>query len=529
MLFGIENERLERRFPSPREWSWVSRWLYRSTRAEELPQANGFGLVDWAKTGQDYRQLLERLEDTKVDGKGLQRLLGVDGYIYTVAVGKMGIDISSKSEPWRRGYYECLMGAARAAEHLDTWVRDKTRNVAFPPEVVIGPSNSYHRPVPYGAKPAPLEENCEPAFESSEYYYMKILTTHGFNSRQRLDAALAYADWLEFKGLPSSAEDMYDWGLDIAMGALPLGVNDVVDTKTGVINQQATYVTPNILLATTALARHHAQNQNFSTALPIYLSILRAQRNLAHSSSKFPNSASPDSSDIEASVLSLLASFARSLLISPSYPDPPASGDFPATRNSTTACEEAATMAHIGEILFASPTISSSTLPYLNSHSSSTKRAKLDRSSGLAWTRDSVALAEQTLHSLSNPTSNVSPTSARPTALPPALLRSQKFSDEMTTARQRCTECLLSAMQNWKLMVAQLRQLEAAKQRPPQSYGFAKQGWFWSGGCVDADEKGRWDREAAMIEVKSKEVKRLMKEEGWLTGAKVNGGVQGFV
>ncbi|MCJ1288234.1 hypothetical protein MMC26_007589 [Xylographa opegraphella] len=518
MLFGIENERLERRFPSPREWSWVSRWLYRSTRGDELPQANGSGLIDWAKTGQDYRQLLERLEDTQLDGKGLRPLLGVDGDIYMVGIGKSGFDISVKSEPWRRGYYAAVMGAARAAEHLDTWVRDKTRNIAFPSDVVTGPSNPYPKPVPYGAKTAPLEENCEPAFEPPEYYYMKIITTHGFSSRQRLDAVLAYADWLEFKGLPASAKDMYDWGLDIANGALPLGINDVVDTNTGIINPQATYVTPNILLATTALARHHAQNQNLSTALPIYLSILRAQRNLAHLPSKSVKSASPDSFDVEDSVLSLVVSIARSFLIGPSYPDPPVSGDFPATRSPITICEEAATMAHIGEILFAFPTTPSSILSHSTSPSTSIKKATSAHSSGLAWTRDSVALAEQTLHSLSSSVQGQSSTSARSSTFPKTSLRSQNLSYEMNTARQRCTECLLSSMQNWKLMVAQLRQQEAAKRGARRSHGRAPQGWFWSGGSVDIDERGRWEREADILEVKSKEVSRLVKEEGWVIG-----------
>ncbi|MCJ1294540.1 hypothetical protein MMC34_006098 [Xylographa carneopallida] len=522
MLFGIENERLERKFPSPSEWTWMSRWLYRSTRGEESPQANGSGLVDWAKTGQDYQRILARLEDTKVDGRGLRPSLGGEGDISIVGVGNPGFDISSKSEPWRRGYYECLMGAARAAEHLDTWVRDKTRNVAFPPEVIIGPSNPYPKPVPYGAKTAPSEENCEPAFESPEHYYMQILTTHGFSSRQRLDAALSYADWLEFKGLPSSAEDVYDWGLDIALGAVPLGVNNVVDINTGVINQHATYITPNILLATTALARHHALNQNLSTALAIFLSILRAQRNLAYSSSKATNAASSDS-DNEASLISLFASFARSLLISPSYPDAPASGDYLATRTPTTMCEEAATMAHIGEILFASPTVLSSTFSHLTSPPPLTKKVTSARSSGLAWTRDAVTLAEQTLHSLSDPTVSASSISARSPALPPSS-RSQTFSHETMIARQRCTECLLSSMQNWKLMVAQLGQEQVTKRGVPHNYGSAEQGWFWRGGSVDVDENGQWDREAAMVEAKSKEVSRLVKEEGCLAGHGLQGG-----
>ena len=526
ILFGIENERLERKFPSPTEWSWVSRWLYRSTRGDELPQTHGSGLVDWAKTGQSYRQLLERLEDTESDGKGIQPLLGADGDIYMVGVGKTGFDISSKSEPWRRGYCECLMGAARAAEHLDSWVRDKTRNLAFPPEVVIGPSNPYPKPVPYGAKPAPLEENCEPAFECPEHYYMKVLTSHGFSTRQRLNAALAYADWLEFKGLPSSAEDMYDWALDIAMGALPLDVNNVVDTKTGVINEQATYITPNILLATTALARHHAQNQNLSTALPIFLSVLRAQRNLASSLSNSDTSVSQDPLDREASVLSLLASFARSLLIVPPYPDPPPSGDIPTTRNPTTTCEEAATMAHIGEILFASSNVPSSIISHHTSLSTFASNATFAQSSGLAWTRESVALAERTLHSLSS-TRGSSPSSSRPSTIPPLSLRRQKLIPDSTTARQRCTECLLSSMQNWKLMVAHLQEQEATKQGTLQRGGGRKWGWFWTGGSPEVEE-GRWEREAEMVKVKSREVGRLVKDEGWMANEGARAGVLGF-
>ncbi|MCJ1411957.1 hypothetical protein MMC19_006049 [Ptychographa xylographoides] len=526
IVFGIENERLERKFPSPREWSWVSRWLYRSTRGQELPEASPNGLIDWAQTGQDYKRLLQRLEDQNTDGKGLQVPLGSEGDIFVEGIGRTGFDVTTKSEPWRRGYYECLMGAARASEHLDTWVRDKTRDIAFPPEVMIGPSNPRPKPVPYGAKTAPLEENCEPAFEPPQVYYMKILTSYGFNTRQRLDAALAYADWLEFKGLPSSAEDMYDWGLDIAMGALPVGVNNVVDTNTGIIHEQASHVTPNILLATTALATHHAQNNALPTALPIFLSILRAQRNLPllPKAPSLPQSAHPDPSAI-----SLFASFVKSLLIAPSYPEAPPSGDAPACRTPASLCEEAATMAHIGEIMFASSSVPSS-VPVIPSSAPSARLARTKatpaQSSGLAWTRSSVALAEEALLSISSvPSSSPHQPPSRGSL---SSSSSTNTSSSTTTARQRCTECLLSSMANWKLMVATLKAQESAKNAAASMPPRPTNGWFWSGSSEDEEGEDKWEREAKMVEAKSREIESLIRSEGWTSGHGAGSGVLGF-
>lgn len=527
VAIGYQNERLERAFPSPREWSFGSRWCYRTSRGKEQPDANPNGLTDWAHTGEDYRQILRRLEDPNIDGKDLRPPLGAEGDIYVEGVGKTGFDVSAKSKEWRSGYYECLRGAARVAEHLDTWVRDKTRNMAFPPDVVVGPSNPRPRPVPYGSQSAPLEENCEPAFESPEVYYMKILTTQGFNTRQRLEAALAYADWLDFKGLPSSAEDMYDWGLDIATGALPLGVNDVVDTRTGIISEQASLITPNILLATTALATHHAKNGNLSTALPIFLSILRAQRSLPPPSSTTPFRPSVSPSDSDASTMSILISMIRSIIVAPSYPEPPPSGDILATRTPTTICEEAATMGHIGEILFAS-----SASPSIPSPISTTKVTST-QSTGLAWTRSSVDLAEKTLHSLSAPT----PSSSSPRRQsPPTAVSQSKPSPETVTAKQRCTECLVSSMENWKLMVSklQLQEREVAERTgtsalPTES---TRKGWFWSTSKDDENDdiEGRWEREAKVVEEKAKEVAMMIRQEGWMNEAEAEarGGVLGF-
>ena len=181
VLFGVTNEILERRNPSPGSWSFVSRWYFRVAKARETPDPDVGGWVDWASTGQWYNDLLKRLEDPNIDGKGLTSQLGADeGAIYVEGVGQTGFSIEDMPEEWRRGYYEVLRGNARAAEHLDTWLRDKARNVAFPSQVVIGPSNPRPKPVPFGAISAPREEDCEPAFAPPHVFYMKILTTQGF-------------------------------------------------------------------------------------------------------------------------------------------------------------------------------------------------------------------------------------------------------------------------------------------------------------------------------------------------------------
>lgn len=486
MAFGLQNEILERKFPSPPEWSMVSRIDYRSAKNQEYPDPNGSGLTDWASAGQAYGLLLERLEDPTKDGQDLRHILQDEGDIYVAGVGKAGLDISSKSEPWRRGYYDCLMGCAKAAENRDGWVRDTTRNIAFPAEVVIGPSNPRPKPVPFGAKPAPLEENCIPAFEPAGTYYMRILTTHGFSTRQRLDAALAYADWYDFKGLSSTAEDLYDWALDIAMGALPEGVNNVVDIKTGVIDSKASYITSNVLLATTSLAYHHARNNNLAAALPIFLSILRARRQLP--TVMYQSEIEPEAR--YDSAFAALMSFMKSLLVPPPYPPAPPTGDEISSRTPATLCEEAGVMSHIGEILFASSSANS----FANSPSNpsvgppgpsiATTGQLKNQQSGLSWTREAVDLAEATL-----------------VAADPR--------DE--EARDKCSECLAVGMDNWLTMISKLvkdeRQATNTGTRQKPSSGF-----FW-GSSAAADEEGRWERDPKVVDARLDSVRQLLNKE----------------
>ena len=485
MAFGLQNEVLEQRFPSPAEWTMRSRVIYRIANKEEHSDSNGTGLTDWTSAGCSYGELLKRLEDPTLDGRDLQPVLQEEGDNHVAGLGRVGLDVSSKSEPWRRGYYACLVGAAKASENRDGWVCDITRNTVFPLEVVIGPSNPRPKPVPYGAASAPLEENCVAAFEPAETYYMKILTTHGFTTRQRLDAALAYADWLDFKGLSSTAEEMYDWGLDIAMGALPVGVNNVIDIKSGVIDQRAIYISSNILLATTSLAFHHARNNNLAAALPIYLSVLRARRQLPALSSQDE----AGSNLREGSSLAQVLSFFRSMIVTPPYPPAPPTGNEIPLRTPAAICEEAGVMAHIGEILFASSSESPSAKASSNTLggsliSSTSAAAQLkSQNSGLSWTRDAVDLAEATLISADK-------------------------DDEET--RGKCSECLAVGMENWSKMVAKL--LKDGRQDKAEMQPKASGSWLW-GKSPAFEDKGRWERESQAVDERLESVRRLLSRE----------------
>jgi hypothetical protein len=93
---GIRQTYLERKYPTPHEWSFWSRWLLRSAMARELePFSRIDGLiVDWARVGSSYRFLLERLEGRDLDGRSLVEQ--DNGGILVESVGRTGFDISMK-------------------------------------------------------------------------------------------------------------------------------------------------------------------------------------------------------------------------------------------------------------------------------------------------------------------------------------------------------------------------------------------------------------------------------------------------
>jgi hypothetical protein len=364
------SEQQERAFPSPHEWSLITRFRFRRGKWWQVPENNEEeGFPNWARVYSELQYTLDRLENPEKDGAGVVEQ--EEGGILVPGLGKAGYDVSAKSEEWRQGYYEVLMGMATAAERLEGWVTDKWRRNVWAPEFVASPTNKRPKAVLPGMPEVPDEEHRDPAAEAPEMFYLKIITSKGFTTYQRLSAALGYADWLSFKRLPDSAEEMYRWALDIAVSGLPTpDVDTVVDRQTGILSATASKetITPNIIYATTNLATFFAANGRVASALPIFISLLRARLN-ADEAPITPVKSTQKDSSLVGTVLSLLAE--------PDYPPVPPSGDEPLLRKEADRCEEAALKSYIGEILFAT------------AGSSSTQRQQ-----GLSWVRDGVSTSK---------------------------------------------------------------------------------------------------------------------------------------
>jgi hypothetical protein len=453
--------KLEREWPTPREWTFWSRWELRSAKHAEFD--HGLVVVDWMRVGSFYEHLIERLESEKYDGANL--LQQDEGGIYVEGVGKTGYNVSMKSEPWRRGYYEALMGSARTAEHLDGLVRTKDRTwrcreryLSWPKESVRSESNPRPVPVRFGGEPCPPEDQVEPAWQSPQVWYLRILTTKGFSNRQRLDAALAYADWLDFKGLTETAESMFDWALDIAAGGLPTEVaaDSVVDMKTGVLNSSKTrFVSENLLKATTALAVHHAQKGDVKAALPIFLSVLKARKELPaeppHEAKQREEQQAAQARAMSGkSYLESVWLGLRDWVIDEPYPPRPSDGDSRPYHSLKEACEEVGLMTYIGEILYATSS----------------------KEKGLSWTRDAVDAAEAVMWVMDE--------------------------EKKEEGKERCRECLSTGLGNWKQMArsmaiaAEKHELDIVK----------NPGWLKGSREKAAEETSRWQEEEAQIELR---------------------------
>ncbi|KAI1163466.1 hypothetical protein F5B18DRAFT_619587 [Nemania serpens] len=463
--WSVQQEWLESKYPTPHEWGFVTRLRFRI--AKWGPDRTDWVETDWVVIGEYAKNVIERLEDRSVEGAGLEHL--TEGGVWIDGVGESGYDITAKSEPWRRGYYEALMLGAKAAEQLDDQVVDTTRRLVFPASTVVGPSNPNPKPIPFGAEKAPLEENCERAYDEPETFYMRILTTRGFSSRQKMDAALAYASWLDFKRVPDAAVRMYEWALSLASENVP--PPDVpYDPQSYVLRDDARAPSTNILNALTALAAHKARNGDVSTALPILLSVLRARRSLSepHLNKPTINSHSPDAPSSSPWTVSNIISTARRLAAPPAYPAAPDDGESPPERDARERCEEAALNLYIGEIIFASSS----------------------REDGLAWTREAVDLAEEQLHD-------------------------PELAD--AAAKTTCRECLISGLQNWAKMIARLAREEREKEAHQGTAAAAagSQGtWFglWGDAAKPHEVAGRWAAEENVVKERTRRAQEVLDE-----------------
>ncbi|KAM3149452.1 hypothetical protein ABEW05_010289 [Botrytis cinerea] len=458
VAWGVHQEWLNHQFPSPGEWRWRTRVIYRMTMDNEEGEEGLERLipVNWQNLGIGYRELLERLEDPKLDGKDIEEQ--DEGGILVPGVGKAGYDITKKSEEWRRGYYGVLMGAANTAEHLDDWVNDTTRDIWFPKNQMRGPSNPKPKPIKVGSPPPPKEENCEKAYDPPEKFYMRILTTKGFTEKQRVDAALAYAAWLDFKKTPEAAMEMYKWAIDISTSSD--SSSSSIDPNTHTLNIDAGPPSENLLNTSTALAIHHATHSNISKSLPIFLSILRARKSLPAPQQHMIDTLTVD--DEEPPMWKTVWNFLKETLAPPGYPPAPSDGTSSPLRNPKELCEEAILMTYIGEILYTSNTDIKS------------------KEDGLAWTREAVDISE-------------------------VELKKRRALDK--ESKKVCKSCLEVGLGNWQKMVRNLAEDEKMNKNNGEN---AKRGWLGFGGKLETT--GRWEAEEGVVSDRIRRAKDVLPE-----------------
>ncbi|CAI6096585.1 unnamed protein product [Clonostachys chloroleuca] len=462
IYYFILEEKVERDYPTPPEWPWRLRKQLRD--AHKWTDPNHRPAVNWVKTFELARNVCLSFEDVKKDGHKIPRLSEQEEPGAEVPWEFIAHDISGMSEEWRRGYYETMMLTAKAAEYLDGWVRDVKRNFASAPEYVIGPSNPRPKPIPVGAPRAPREEDCEPAFPPADRYYLKIFATKGFSTRQKIEAAFEYANFLEFKQRPGGAEPLLNYAL--AEATQGMAQNELpYNPKTFALKDKGPAPSLNVLDALTTIANYKARNGQVSEALPIYISLLKARRAL-------PNE--PPRGQLRPKPRRQTSTFSTiiELFSPPEYPPAPPDGSRPPWRSPEERCHEASLNLYIGEILY----------------STSSKE------DGLAWTREGVDIAEEELRSL--------PSSA---------------SKEAAAVKQTCRECLQTGLDNWTVMVAKLikeEQLDREKRPAPSVLS------FWSSKLPESVE-GRWEAERSVLKERVRRTTELVdttkpRDEGFL-------------
>ncbi|KJZ75207.1 hypothetical protein HIM_05401 [Hirsutella minnesotensis 3608] len=444
--FALGEEKNERDFPTPPEWGHMTRKFLRDANKARDPSD---GTVDWATALGLARAAVLRLQAPSLEGQDVTKLSKLEDPTLENPDEFIHCDISAKSEEWRRGYFEAMMLAAKAAEHVDGWLRDRTRNLVCPPEFVIGPSNPRPRPIPAGSPHAPREEDCEQAFPTADNWYMKLLATKGLAPRQTMEATLEYAGYLEYKGQLEGAESLYNMALAEATQGMP-PFSLPYDPKTLVLKDGVAPASMNILDALTAIANFKARNGNVSSALPMYISLLKTRRTLSDTPP-----AAPRQPRKRLSLYQQITAF----FTPPEYPPPPPSGFQPPWRSPKERCQEASLLLNIGEVLYATSS----------------------KSEGLAWTRDGVDLAEEQLRALGSGSTE-------------------------TEAKKSCRECLGVGLSNWSTMVSRLAFAEEEKKK----YG-SKSTMFslWSGA---KEPESRWAAEEAVVKERLRRTKELMED-----------------
>lgn len=458
----IRQDLLDRQHPSPSEWRFFVKAYWRAAKDELETEGHGRGMVDWTLVGTKFRIVVGLLEDYKFfihrpSGCTLQNEVydptlpfAADPSLFTppppppneghdLWPSRLGYDITMQSEAWRRGYFEAMLGMAKSAEMRDGYMTHNTNRISYAPQHIRSEANPFPVPLPPGAgdHETPDIADCKPTLEPAGFYYRRLLTTKGFTRQQRMQAGIAYGSWLDHQGDSDLADSMYRWSLHLAAEGLPEHhpANTIIDTKTGIIKPNAPYITPNIVSATSAFARHFTQTDRIPEALAIYVSILRARRHSpdAPPSRQYP----PQAPDINLLSLDGWVKWITSLPHAPEFSPRPPTGDEAFERRRSDECEEAALELYVAEILFA-------------------RMGR--RREGLAWTRTATEAVEER----------------------------QKDKRLNEKAKKTCEQCLHTGLQNWTNMVGQLareqRETEGASEDGDDNRAVSKsESWFWRG------------------------------------------------
>lgn len=460
----LRQDWLDRLYPSPSEWTWLTRVNYRAASHELSEERHGRSGVDygviqgrsqkvvkWCEAGtffKGYEDPLPQNEDWEsCDFPGLDKEdIRREPVSELSWIEKFGFDCSGKPEHWRRAYFNMLMAMARSAEMNEESVIDFKRRFMFPRNQMIGPSNPNPHPTWPGSPPAPLEEDCWTACDPAPMMYQRVLTTKGISNRQRMEAGLAYAAYLDYKGDTHTAEALYHWSLNLACDSFTAAhpnvpITSVLDRRTDQILANAPVVTPNILDCTTALAGHYARasanadnytlkpfpnpdpdsratpaaSRNTSISdlthgLGIYLSVLRARRSAPEAPEY--EQYKPAKKDLSLSTVTSVLNWITSLHTIPEMGPPPPNGDEAYLRTKSAQCEEAALMSYVGEILFSTA-------------ESGGKINSQRRRDALNWAKDAVELADQGY-------------------------KDQKMNEDSLYV---CTQCLKTGFDNWTSMM----------------------------------------------------------------------------
>ncbi|KAG8628795.1 hypothetical protein KVT40_002660 [Elsinoe batatas] len=450
-------ELVERINPSPAEWSYFTRSAWRTAWLQYADDVGQMAQVDWGRVGEYWRLCLLRLEDLTGDGRGAKQIAPQGAAAYGVVrdIGPAAFDVTEKSEAWKAGYAETVMKAALAAEHLQDMVFDRRRGTFYPKATVEGPSNPNPRLLPPG-NAQPREEDCEPAFPDPAVLYNRLAYGIGFSTKQRVDAMLAHANWLEFNKNHKAAEEQYQYAQAVAQTAIPTNVSPLhtVDiaipaTDASIIDKNPASATANLVSTYTAQATYLSRTSQTKSALPILLSTLGAVR---HAQSH-PTPSSTSGSIAQPAPSGPLAEWSAKFFRPDEFPLPLRTGDEPLSTLSQAAlkCKEAELMTYIGEILF----------------STSSGR----QNDGLAWTRTATEQAATALRDVAAISRTVPGDGSEKE-------RERERRTGMSRAeREGCRECVIMGLGNWELMAARMeeKRLETGEKKTWKEWFAGKQ------------------------------------------------------